>query len=357
MAARPQGADAGTGATGQPMTSPTSIPRNWRSLVAPFTEASPARSIYQLTTTVLLLAVAFVALYWSREVSYLLTLVLSVPTAGLLTRTFIIMHDCGHGSFFNSRRANDIVGVLAGFLTFMPYAKWRREHALHHASSGDLDRRGVGDIYTLTMREYFSRGWLSRMAYRFSRMPWFLLTIGPIYFFIHQRFPTLRKGAARDETLSVILTNISVIGLIAILVMVLGTKTLLTTYLPAYYLALLAGIWLFFAQHQFEDAYWEEHEQWDYASAAIRGSSYLKLPRLLQWFTGNIGLHHVHHLAPKVPNYRLEAAHESHPMFTLAPVLKMTDAVRVLRLALYDEEQRKLITFGEARRRWASRVR
>jgi len=335
---------------------PTSrIPRNWRALIAPYAQASRARSIFQLASTVGLLVVALVALYWSRQVSYLLTLALSLPTAGLLTRTFIIMHDCGHGSFFASRRANDVVGVITGFLTFMPYAKWRREHALHHASSGDLDRRGIGDIYTLTMREYFSKGWLGRLGYRLARTPAFLLTIGPVYFFLHQRLPSLRKGAARDEMASVILTNISLVGLIAILVLLLDTKTLVTTYLPAYYLSVLGGIWLFFAQHQFEDAYWAEHEDWDYADAAIRGSSYLKLPRVMQWFTGNIGLHHVHHLAPKVPNYRLEAAHHSHPMFALAPVLSAPDAVKVLRLALFDEEQRKLVSFGEARRRWRAR--
>jgi omega-6 fatty acid desaturase (delta-12 desaturase) len=339
--------------TTEPSTA--AIPRNWRAVVAPYAQASRKSSIFQLLTTVALLLVALVALYWARKVSYLLTLVLSLPTAGLLTRTFIIMHDCGHGSFFTSRRANDIVGVITGFLTFMPYAKWRREHALHHASSGDLDRRGIGDIYTLTMQEYFSKGWMGRLAYRLTRMPAFLLTVGPVYFFLHQRFPSLRKGAARDELMSVLLTNISIIGLVAILVLVLGTQTLVTTYLPAYYLSLLGGIWLFFAQHQFEDAYWAEHEEWDYADAAIRGSSYLKLPRVMQWFTGNIGLHHVHHLAPKVPNYKLEAAHNSHPMFQLAPVLRVPDAVKVLRLALYDEEQRKLVSFGEAKRRWRSR--
>lgn len=331
------------------------VPRNWRALVAPYAQASPGRSIFQLSNTLVLLAVALVALYWTRHSSYLWTLALSLPTAGLLTRAFIIMHDCGHGSFFRSRRANDIVGVLVGFVMFMPYAKWRKEHALHHASSGDLDRRGVGDIYTLTVDEYYAKGWLGRLAYRVSRQPWFLLTIGPIYFFLHQRIPSFRKDAARDEWLSVVLTNISVIGLIAILVMVLGTKTLLTTYLPAYYMALAAGIWLFFAQHQFEDAYWAGHEEWSYADAAIKGSSHLRLPRILQWFTGNIGLHHVHHLAPKVPNYLLEAAHNSHHMFRLAPELTMTGAVRVLWLALYDKEQRKLVSFREARRRWKDR--
>lgn len=337
-----------------PASIPT-VPRNWRSIVAPFARAESGRSVLQLGTTLALLVLALVALYWSRKVSYLLTLGLSLPTAGLLTRTFIIMHDCGHGSYFTSRRANDIVGVITGFLTLMPYAKWRREHALHHASSGDLDRRGTGDIYTLTMQEYFSKGWIGRMGYRLARTPAFLLTIGPVYFFLHQRLPARGKDAAKDELGSVILTNIAVMGFIAIFVLLLGTKTVLTTYLPAYYLSVFAGIWLFFAQHQFEDAYWAEHEAWDYANAAIRGSSYLKLPRVLQWFTGNIGLHHVHHLSPKIPNYRLEAAHRSNPMFELAPVLKMTDAVKVLRLALYDEELRKLVTFGEAKRRWRAR--
>lgn len=332
-----------------------SVPRNWRTIVAPFARAESGRSIWQVSSTLALLVVALVALYWTRKVSYLLTLALSLPTAGLLTRTFIIMHDCGHGSFFSSRRANDIVGVITAFLTMMPFAKWRREHALHHASSGDLDRRGTGDIYTLTMEEYYSRGWIGRTAYRLSRNPVFLLTIGPLYFWLHQRIPTIGKDAAKDEFWSVMLTNVALAGLIAIFVLVLGTHTLLTTYLPAYYLSVFGGIWLFFAQHQFEDAYWEEHQRWDYANAAIRGASYLKLPRVLQWFTGNIGLHHVHHLAPKVPNYRLEAAHESHEMFRLAPVLGMTDAVKVLRLALYDEDTKKLVTFGEAKRRWMAR--
>ena len=345
---------AATDSASAPESSPT-VPRNWRSIVAPFANAERGRSIFQLVSTLSLLVVALVGLYWAGKVSYLLTLALSLPTAGLLTRTFIIMHDCGHGSYFTSRRANDIVGVITGFLTLMPYSKWRREHALHHASSGDLDRRGTGDIYTLTMQEYFSKGWLARLGYRLVRTPVFLLTIGPVYFFLHQRWPSRGKEAAKDELSSVILTNISVIGFIAIFVLLLGTKTVLTTYLPAYYLSVLGGIWLFFAQHQFEDAYWAEHEEWDYANAAIRGSSYLKLPRVLQWFTGNIGLHHVHHLAPKVPNYRLEAAHYSHPMFQLAPVLQMADAVKVLRLALYDEEQRKLVTFGEAKRRFRAR--
>ena len=345
---------AATVSASAPESSPT-VPRNWRSIVAPYANAESGRSIFQLVSTLSLLVVALVGLYWAGKVSYLLTLALSLPTAGLLTRTFIIMHDCGHGSYFTSRRANDIVGVITGFLTLMPYSKWRREHALHHASSGDLDRRGTGDIYTLTMQEYFSKGWLARLGYRLVRTPVFLLTIGPVYFFLHQRWPSRGKEAAKDELTSVILTNISVIGFIAIFVLLLGTKTVLTTYLPAYYLSVLGGIWLFFAQHQFEDAYWAEHEEWDYANAAIRGSSYLKLPKVLQWFTGNIGLHHVHHLAPKVPNYRLEAAHYSHPMFQLAPVLQMADAVKVLRLALYDEEQRKLVTFGEAKRRFLAR--
>lgn len=324
------------------------IPRNWRALVAPYAQASAGHSIWQLASTVALLVVALVALYWARKVSYLLTLVLSLPTAGLLTRTFIIMHDCGHGSYFASRRANDIVGVLTGFLTFMPYAKWRREHALHHASSGDLDRRGIGDIYTLTMREYFSKGWMGRLSYRLSRTPAFLLTIGPIYFFMHQRFPSLRKGAARDELTSVLLTNISLAGLIAILVMVLGTRTLLTTYLPAYYLSVFAGIWLFFAQHQFEDAYWAEHEEWDYAAAAIRGSSYLKLPRVLQWFTGNIGLHHIHHLNSMIPNYRLQDCMDAMPALARINRLTILESLGCTRLVLWDEDRRCLIGFAEA---------
>ena len=287
----------------------------WAPIVAQYQQPQHVRAIVQMVTTFVPLAAVFWLMYLSLALPYIVTLLLAFPAAGLLVRTFIIMHDCGHGSYFTSRRANDIVGVITGFLTLTPFAQWRRDHALHHASSGDLDRRGTGDIYTLTMQEYFSRTWLGRVGYRLARTPAFLLTIGPVYFFLHQRWPSRAKDASKDELSSVILTNIAVMGFIAIFVLLLGTKTVLTTYLPAYYLSVFAGIWLFFAQHQFEDAYWAEHEEWDYANAAIRGSSYLKLPRVLQWFTGNIGLHHVHHLGPKIPNYKLKRCHDENPLF------------------------------------------
>ena len=266
-----------------------------------------------MCTTILPLIGTLVLMYLSLRVSYWLVLALAVPAAGFTIRTFIIMHDCGHGSFFRSRRANDIVGFITGALTLTPYAQWRREHAIHHATSGNLEGRGVGDIATLTVREYLALSRWGRFKYRLYRHPAVMFGLGPVWLAIRQRIAALSPDTSIRERLSVHGTNLALIGLCITLSLLIGFKAVLLVHLPVIMLSGAAGIWLFYVQHQFEESYWTEPQGWDYAEAAIRGSSYLKLPRVLQWFTGNIGLHHVHHLSPRIPNYALQRCHDENP--------------------------------------------
>jgi omega-6 fatty acid desaturase (delta-12 desaturase) len=270
-----------------------------------------------------------------------------VPTAGLVVRTFIIMHDCAHGSFFPSRRANDLTGHLTGVLTLTPFTQWRRDHALHHASSGDLERRGHGDVATLTVREYQRLTPWGQLKYRLVRHPALLLGIGPIYLMLSQRLRPKSTATGARQSASVVWTNVAVAVCVIALSLAIGLRAVLLVYLPVIYLAGAAGVWLFYVQHQFEDAYWEEHAHWDYATAAIQGSSHLRLPRLLQWFTGSIGLHHVHHLGPRIPNYNLQRCHDENPLFHGGPTITFAQGSAALRLALWDEERRKLVSFSD----------
>jgi omega-6 fatty acid desaturase (delta-12 desaturase) len=319
----------------------------WRAVVAAYVGSDVRRSLFQLVTTLSLLAVAFVVAYKALAWSLPVALLLAIPTGGLLVRTFILMHDCAHGSLFASRRANEIVGAVTGALTLTPFAQWRRDHALHHASSGDLDRRGHGDIPTLTVREYLGRTPRQRLAYRLTRHPASLLVVGPLHLLLGQRIPPRGEAVRASDLGSVWGTN-AAIALLAIgTVLLFGWSALLLVYLPAYYIAGMAGVWLFYVQHQFEDAYWESHETWDYETAALRGSSHLKLPRVLQWFTGSIGLHHIHHLAPRIPNYRLQSCHDASPLLQQAPQITMRSGASALRLALWDEDRGRLVRFAD----------
>jgi omega-6 fatty acid desaturase (delta-12 desaturase) len=259
------------------------------------------------------------------------------------------MHDCSHGSFLPWPKVNDAIGFVTGVLTFTPFQQWRRDHALHHASSGDLDRRGHGDIATLTVAEYEARTPFQRFKYRLYRHPFVLFGIGPLHMMILQRFrgPSLATGA--KQIWNVWMTNIALVALSALFIMTFGWKVVFLIYFPAYYLAAAGGIYLFYVQHQFEEAYWERGKEWDYATAAVTGSSHLQMPAILHWFTGHIGLHHVHHLGPKIPNYRLKAAHEENAVFQVAPVLTLRTAFRTLRLTLWDEERGRMIGFRELR--------
>jgi omega-6 fatty acid desaturase (delta-12 desaturase) len=308
------------------------------------------RSLFQLVTTLGLLVVTLVAMHRMLHVAPLVTIALILPAAGFIIRTFIIMHDCSHGSFLPWPKVNDTVGFITGVLTLTPYAQWRREHALHHASSGDLDRRGNGDVTTITVREYLALNRWGRFRYRLFRNPAVLLGLGPLHMMVLQRFRSRGIATGTKQLWNVWMTNVAIGGLIATLILAAGAQSLLVIYLPAYYLATMAGVWLFYVQHQFEDAYWESHENWDYATAAVQGSSYLRLPRVLQWFTGSIGLHHVHHLGPRIPNYMLQRAHDENPIFHEAPVMTIRKGVRALGLTLYDEQQRHMIRFKDLRR-------
>jgi acyl-lipid omega-6 desaturase (Delta-12 desaturase) len=355
----PQSTETHPGATALTREGPTATeqprrpdrrdaPTDWRRAVAGFVGENTGVAIWQLVTTIGLLALTWTSMYLLLSWSVVAALVLALPAAGLLVRTFTIMHDCAHGSFLASRRSSEVVGFLTGVLTLTPFAQWRRDHALHHASSGDLDRRGHGDVPTLTVREYLARSPRDRLRYRILRHPASLLLVGPLHLMVGQRLHP-RGAAGRSGAASVWFTNAAIAALMAVVVWFAGWSALLLVYLPTYYLAAMAGVWLFFVQHQFEDAYWESHEQWDYATAALRGSSHLQLPALLQWFTGNIGLHHVHHLSPRIPNYRLQRCHDASPLLQQAPVVTLRSGLAAFRLALWAEDRRRLVRFADVK--------
>jgi omega-6 fatty acid desaturase (delta-12 desaturase) len=275
---------------------------DWKAIVAKYQAPDVRKSIFQLCNTLIPFLALLVGMYFSMEISYWLTLALAVPAAGFLVRVFIIMHDCGHGSFFPSRRWNDIVGFVTGVLTLTPYVQWRHDHAVHHATSGNLDKRGSGDITTLTVKEYLALNWLGRIKYLIGRSPVIMFGLGPIWLALKQRFQALGPDAAWKERVSVQATNLTLVALVTLFSLLIGFKSVVMLYLPVFFLAGAAGIWLFYVQHQFDEAYWAEKGEWSYAVAAVEGSSYFKLSRPLQWFTGNIGFHHVHHLNPRIPN-------------------------------------------------------
>lgn len=327
----------------------TSRGRNadWRAAVEPFTGPDEWRAGLQLVTTLGLLLLAFVAIHFALTVSIALALLLALPTAGLLVRTFVLMHDCAHSSFFSNRTLNDGVGFVTGVLTLTPFAQWRRDHALHHASSGDLDRRGHGDIPTLTVREYLAKSPRARLGYRIVRHPLALLFGGPIHLLLSQRQRGRSKATGSQQITSVWLTNAAIAGLLAIALVTVGWKSVFFAYALPFYFAAMAGVWLFYVQHQFEDAYWAPHEEWNYVDAALQGSSHLRLPAVLQWFTGSIGLHHVHHVAPKIPNFRLQSCHDSSEIFEQSPVITVRSGMSALRLALWDEDRRRLVSFRD----------
>ena len=320
---------------------------DWRSVVARYQRPDVGRAVFQLVSTLALLATGFYLMYRSLALPYWVTLLLAVPVAGLLVRTFIIMHDCAHGSFIPHRRINDAIGYVTGVLTLTPFGQWRRDHALHHASSGDLDRRGHGDINTLTVREYLARTPRGRLRYRAFRHPFTLLGLGPLHLIVGQRFRPRSVATGDKQIASVWWTNLGILVGLVTFSLLIGVKATLLVFFPAMYIAAAAGVWLFYVQHQFEDTYWEEHAEWDYATAAMAGSSYFKLPGILNWFTGNIGLHHVHHLGPRIPNYKLRAAHEENPIFHKVTVITLRQGIAALALTLWDEDQKRLVRFAD----------
>ncbi len=325
----------------------------WREPLAPYARADLRRSLLDLATSAVPYLALSVAMYFSLEVSYLLTLALAIPTGGFLVRTFIVFHDCGHGSFMPSKRANTWVGRVAGLLVYSTFHAWRHEHAVHHATSGDLDRRGEGDVDTWTVAEYMAKPWWGRAGYRMLRNPLVMLGLGPLWaLLLEPRLVPLRARARIRN--SHIATNIALVLIVGPICWLIGWQAFVAIQLPTVLIAGGTGIWLFYVQHQFEDAYWESSDEWSYADAALRGSSYLKLPKVLQFFTGNIGLHHVHHLNARVPNYNLQRAHDENAIFHDVPVLSFWDGMRALRLKLWDERTGRLVTYGQARRSHAA---
>jgi omega-6 fatty acid desaturase (delta-12 desaturase) len=321
----------------------------WRDGLAAYVRPRLGRSVLDLATSVVPYLVLSVLMYLAVDVSYLLVLAGAVPASGFLLRTYIVFHDCAHGSFLPAKRANVWLGVLLGLLVYSPFHSWRHSHAVHHATAGDLDRRGVGDVLTLTVAEYAASPWRRRLGYRLFRNPLVMFGLGPIYAMVLQ--PRLVSRSARPRVRrSVLATNIALAILVAALCWLVGWREYLLVQWPAALLAGSAGVWLFYVQHQFEDTYWQSANDWSYADAALRGSSHLRLPRVLQFFTGNIGLHHVHHLSARIPNYNLQRAHDENPIFHGVPTLSVWDGLRAVRLKLWDEDRGRLVTFAEARR-------
>ncbi|HYV27712.1 MAG TPA: fatty acid desaturase [Candidatus Eisenbacteria bacterium] len=317
----------------------------WKDIVARFQKPAVWRSIWQIVNTLVPYAGLWYLMYRSLAISYWLTIPLIVLAGGFTVRIFIIFHDCGHGSFFKSRLANDIWGFITGVLVFTPYYHWRWEHATHHATSGDLDRRGMGDVWTLTVQEYLEASRWKRFAYRLARNPFVLFLIAPLFvFFIWQRFP--KPDAAPRERHSVQWTNLGILSLAVALSYAFGFEAYFIIQFAVMSVASSVGVWLFYVQHQFEGVYWERGDDWDYATAALKGSSFYKLPRILQWFSGNIGFHHIHHLSPRIPNYKLEECHHSDPLFQAVKPVTLIGSLKSFTFRLWDEQRRKLVGYG-----------
>jgi omega-6 fatty acid desaturase (delta-12 desaturase) len=320
----------------------------WKEIVVQYQKPSTARALGQIANTLVPYALLWYLAYLALAVSWWLSIGLAMLAGAFLIRIFIIFHDCGHGSFFKSRTANDVVGFIAGVLTFTPYYHWRWEHSVHHATTGHLDKRGTGDVWTMTVQEYLESSRWKRFAYRLARNPFILFVIAPLYLFvIEQRFPS--KGASKRERMSVHWMNLAIVGMAAVLSAIFGLKAYLVLQLTMIAVASMSGVWLFYVQHQFEGAYWERGDKWDYTTAALQGSSFYKLPRILQWFSGNIGYHHIHHLSSRIPNYNLEACHNAHPLFQKVKPITLGSSLKSFRFRLWDEPNRRLVGFRHIR--------
>lgn len=313
----------------------------WQGIVAKYAFPDTWRSIWQVFNSVVPFIVMWYLMYRALEVGYWLTLILSVLAAGFMMRMFILFHDCCHGSFLKTQKANDRMGLLLGVLVWTPYYQWKHEHAIHHATAADLDRRGIGDVYTMTVEEYLAAPWWKKVGYRIMRSPMILFTIGSfLVFTVTHRF--WRPGAGKRERSSVIWTNLALAAVIGWIMLKIGWAAFLLVQVPILLIACSTGVWLFYVQHNFDPSYWERHENWQFFKAGMDGSSFYKLPRVLQWFTGNIGFHHIHHLSPKIPNYKLEKCHKENPIFQIEP-LTFSKSLKSLFYRLWDEKQKMLV--------------
>jgi omega-6 fatty acid desaturase (delta-12 desaturase) len=322
----------------------------WYEATARFQKPALRKSIWQILNTF----IPYFALWYvmirllQAGTSYITILLLAIPTGLFLVRIFIFFHDCTHGSFFASKGANTLLGYITGILTFTPFDRWRSSHWTHHATVADLDRRGTGDFWTMTKKEYLQSPKWKRIVYRIARNPLVIFGLGPIFIFlVYQRFPFLAK--TKRDHLSVYLTNLGILAVVLLAGFTIGFKNYILIQLPVSFVAGLGGLWLFYVQHNFEGVYWARHEEWDRFQAALEGSSYYKLPRILQWFTGNIGFHPIHHIRPLIPNYNLEACYRSEAAFQEIEPLTIPVSLKSLILHLWDEGQQKLVGFGSLR--------
>lgn len=322
---------------------------NWQKVTAQYTTPDAVRSSWQIANTVIPYIALWYAMYRSLAFSYWLTVALAPLAAGFLIRIFIIFHDCTHGAFFRSKRANALVGFFTGVLTFTPYDQWRRHHSIHHATSGDLDRRNHGgEIWTLTVDEYLDSRLRTRIAYRLYRNPFIMFGLGWIYIFlISHRFA--EGTARRREKINVMLTNLGLVGFVGFIALTMGIKAYILIQLPIIGFGGAMAVWLFYVQHQFESTYFERNVDWEYFPAAMYGSSFYKLPRILQWFTGNIGYHHIHHLSPRIPNYWLQRCHEENEAFKAVPEITFFRSLKSMGYRLWDEENKRMVGFGYLR--------
>ncbi|ART75354.1 fatty acid desaturase [Sutcliffiella horikoshii] len=317
--------------------------------VAPFEKSQTKKSIWQLINTLTPFFLLWYLTYISLSVSYWLALVPAIFAAGFMTRIFIIFHDCTHHSFFKNRKWNRAVGTLTGVITMFPFDQWGHDHSVHHATSGNLDKRGVGDIWTLTVEEYKEASLKTRLSYRLYRNPLVMFGLGPIYtFLIRNRFN--RKEARQKERNNLYLTNVLIVAVAVLLSLAIGWQAFLIVHGTIFMIAGSVGIWLFYVQHTFEDSYFEMDKDWEYVLAAVEGSSFYKLPKVLQFLTGNIGYHHIHHLSPRVPNYELEKCHHSTPPLQHVPTITLATSLKSLKFRLWDEKSKNFVTFREAKK-------
>ncbi|CAM4267280.1 fatty acid desaturase [Jeotgalicoccus halotolerans] len=326
-----------------------------RKSVMPYAKSQTKTSVIQLLNTILPFFLLWFLAYQSLSVSFWLSLPFSILAAGFMIRSFIIFHDCTHGSFFKNKKLNNFFGNLTGVITHFAYEKWKKEHAIHHATSGNLDKRGVGDIWVMTVKEYEEASKWERLQYRLYRNPIVMFGFGPLYLFLIANRVN-RKAAKRQERINTHVLTLIIVAIYLIIGFTLGWHVLLMVQLPIIYVAGMAGIWLFYVQHQFEDSYFENESEWDFVKAAVDGSSYYKLPAWLEWMTGSIGYHHVHHLAPRVPNYHLEEAHENTPPLHKATTITLKTSLESIKFRLYDEENNTFITFKNMRERLAGKT-
>ncbi len=319
---------------------------SWREVILKYAQPCLRSSLWQFTNSLIPYFGLLFLMYLSLQVSYFLTLFLSVFAAAFMVRLFIIFHDCGHGSFFKSSKLNNSIVIFLGILTFTPYGKWHRAHKIHHTTVGNLDKRGTGDVWVLTVDEFKNISKWKRMFYRVYRNPFIMFLIGSPLIFLGLNRLTNRH-LNRNERMNVYFTNLTLLLILVAMYFTIGLKAYLMIQLPVIMVGSVMGVWLFYVQHQFEGVHWYRQEDWDYKTVALQGSSFYKLPKVLQWFSGNIGFHHIHHLSPKIPNYKLAKCHKENEIFSEINAITLWASLKYMKLRLWNEQSRQLIGFKE----------